>query len=292
MNKVLGINERNHALYRLNSKEAFVLAKDKLATKNLLALHGIPVPQTYLIIRDHVDILELNDLPYSEFVIKPNKGSVGSGILVLKKKDGKFFSPTGKAYDFQEIRKHVKNILDGEYSGDDDTVLVEERIRFTDQLSSLPVLGLPDIRVICIEYKPVMAMVRWPTELSSGKANISIGAYGLAVDMETGRITNVHAKVGKVDGDAVLARCTVPVPDWEYIKNISGEASRLMGLGYSGVDIVLRDDGTVCILEMNGRSGLEIQNVNKLSLRTFLSNVVTKDLIEDRVTIPHKAAWM
>lgn len=286
---VLGINQRNHALYSLNSKEAFLLAKDKFATKNLLAENGIPVPRTYLVIRDHAEIEGLKDLPFDEFVIKPNKGAAGSGILVLSKKEGSFISPTGKIFDFREVRNHVKNILDGEYSQEDDMVLIEERIRFTDTFNNLPVIGLPDIRVICINYQPVMAMVRWPTKLSSGKANISIGALGLAIEMDTGNITNVHAKIGSCDVPAVLAQCKMPVPDWEYLKRISGKASELMGLGFSGVDIVLRDNGTVCILEMNGRPGLEIQNVNKMSLSKFLDYQSNHTVVWPAA---NRAAWV
>jgi len=40
----------------------------------------------------------------------------------------------------------------------------------------LGTFGLPDIRIICFNMVPVIAMLRIPTELSDGKANLHSGA--------------------------------------------------------------------------------------------------------------------
>ena len=46
--------------------------------------------------------------------------------------------------------------------------------------------GVPDIRIIVFLGYPVMAMIRLPTRLSDGKANLHQGAIGVGIDIPTG----------------------------------------------------------------------------------------------------------
>lgn len=53
---------------------------------------------------------------------------------------------------------------------------------------------------------------------------------------------------------------------WEKIKTIASEVAKISGLNVAGVDIVLNVKEQIMVLEVNGRPGLEIQNINERSL--------------------------
>ena len=46
--------------------------------------------------------------------------------------------------------------------------------------------GVPDLRIITLLGFPVMAMVRQPTRMSDGKANLHQGAIGVGIKLATG----------------------------------------------------------------------------------------------------------
>ena len=84
LNKVLGINARNRVYLRANKKHARNIADDKLATKKILIDNSIGTADLLAVIHNTNDIREFDweSLP-STFVIKPNKGFGGQGILVI-----------------------------------------------------------------------------------------------------------------------------------------------------------------------------------------------------------------
>ena len=87
---VLGINARNLRYIRpFNRRRAIRLADNKLKTKILLAGRDIPVPALLGTIRSRADIeaFEWKDMNQS-FVVKPNRGFGGQGILVTKRVKG------------------------------------------------------------------------------------------------------------------------------------------------------------------------------------------------------------
>jgi glutathione synthase/RimK-type ligase-like ATP-grasp enzyme len=81
---VLGVNARSAIYLRVNSKRSRDLADNKLETKQLLIQHGIPVAELLGVIRDPLELRQFDweALPAS-FVIKPNRGFGGDGILVI-----------------------------------------------------------------------------------------------------------------------------------------------------------------------------------------------------------------
>src|SRR3989339_1279151 len=83
---VLGLNSRNH-LYtsRYNSRAGKKIANSKLLTKQILKKAGIRVPKSYAIITgtEELEKFDLMQLP-TDFVIKPNNGLGGQGIVVVE----------------------------------------------------------------------------------------------------------------------------------------------------------------------------------------------------------------
>jgi alpha-L-glutamate ligase-like protein len=265
----LGMNLRNYLILASNSFSSLMLAKDKVATKKLLEEHGILTSKTVMQINSVWDLRLLENLP-EDFVIKPGKGSGGGGILVLKKVEDYFQDPSGEKYTLAKISKHIRNILDGEFSGSDneDVALIEKRLYPSEKIIFERAAGLPDIRIFCVNFKPVMAMMRYATKETKGRANLSAGAIGLGIDIETGTISHIHAKKEKTVltfEDLGIPRDFV-IPKWEEIKKIAIKSSEISGLRVSGIDVILDSDDNVLVLEINGRPGIEIQNVNEKSL--------------------------
>lgn len=265
----LGMNLRNRIIRDFNTLEALHLAKDKSAFKKLLVANGVATPKTYHEIHDLSDTRLVKEFP-AQFVVKPAKGYGGSGIMLLQREGNYFRDPVGRRYRESELRLHIRKILDGDFSGyiDSDTVIIEERIYPSPKLQFRDSLGLPDVRVFCHEFEPVMAMLRYPTFKSRGRSNLSTGAIGMGIDLSTGRITYVHSKKHSAEFKPDYFR--IPegfrLPNWDDIKEVSRICSRLAGLRFSGVDVVLNRLDEVMVLEINGRPGLEIQNVNEDSL--------------------------
>ena len=130
-------------------------------------------------------------------------------------------------------------------------------------ISKIANLGLSDIRVILCNQKIISCMLRVPTKLSDGKANLHQGAIGLSVDVETGITTkcSFKGKELKAHPDTGYDIVGVQVPFWNKIKQIAENSQKAIPLGYIGVDICIDEKLGPMVLEVNGRPGLEIQNV-------------------------------
>src|SRR5690348_11954060 len=77
---VLGINERNVAFVQAsNPRSLYPRVDDKTLTKQICHQYGIPVPETFAIIRRSGDVRRLRELlgGRSEFVVKPASGAAG-----------------------------------------------------------------------------------------------------------------------------------------------------------------------------------------------------------------------
>lgn len=59
-------------------------------------------------------------------------------------------------------------------------------MRYDPLFESISFQGVPDIRTLVFRGIPVMAMIRLPTRLSDGKANLHQGAVGVGIDLVTG----------------------------------------------------------------------------------------------------------
>lgn len=277
---ILGINARNLLYIRpYNPKKAIKLADDKLKTKQFLSAREIPVPKLYSIIKNNeeLDKFDFNALP-SSFVIKPNHGYGGEGIIpIVNHKDGYWITASGKKLSKHEIISHIQDILDGRYSISNvsDYAFMEQFIMSEESIGQYSYEGLPDIRVVVHNLIPVMAMLRLPTKESEGKANLHLGAVGVGIDIAKGETTHVTYKnkiidelpenKGKIKG--------VKIPYWDEILLIASKVQLVTNLGYMAVDICLDKNSGPVLLEINARAGLGVQLANLAPLRRRLERI-------------------
>lgn len=275
---ILGINARN-LLYigRYNSRADKKFADNKIFTKNYLSSRGLGVAKVFSILKDYKELKDFNpkNLPDS-FVIKPNRGFGGEGILVISEKKGnKFVDVNGAEHDWEDLFRHLLSILDGRYaiSGLSDQIIIEERLVAHDFFKNLVEVGLPDVRIIVFNYVPIIAMLRIPTAESHGKANLHLGAVGVGIDIATGKATHAvqHNKfIRKLPNGERIS--DIKLPDWDDILLLAAKAQHVSQIGFLAVDIVLTTSGSK-ILELNARAGLGVQIANQIPLKGRLKKV-------------------
>lgn len=271
---VLGINRRNLELINLlNDRSCFPVADDKVLTKQMAGKFDITTPELYA---NFSFTSELKQLPlllskHEHFVIKPAHGAGGEGVLIIDgRKDQNYLDVQGTVITRQALRDHCAAILYGLYSlgGQDDSVMIEEKVNFDPSFMNVIFENIPDIRVIVLHGVPIMAMLRIPTKESKGKANLHQGAIGVGIDIVTGITTNgVHKnKLIEKHPDSGLSVAGLNIPEWSSILEIAAKCYDFSELGYLGVDIVFdREKGPV-LLEINARPGLAVQIANQCGL--------------------------
>jgi alpha-L-glutamate ligase-like protein len=276
---ILGINARNLLYLRPYNKEKSIkLADNKLKTKAFLSARGIPVPKHYAIISD---LRQIENIKFSKltngFVIKPNQGYGGQGIIpIFKVQKNQFFSSGEKVYTTTELTDHIQEILSGAYSLNNrrDVAFLEQLITSDDSLAKFSYKGLPDIRIIVHNLIPVMAMLRIPTKESGGKANLHQGAIGAGIDLAKGQITHLIYKneiIKEIPGYGPIRGEKIPF--WDQILEMACKCQLATNLGYVGVDIAIDKNQGPMLLEINARAGIGIQLANLKPLRSRLDKI-------------------
>ena len=271
---MLGMNQRNADFILLyNPRKNFPFVDDKRRTKELALAAGIAVPELYAVIEiEHqVDALPEMLAPYEEFVIKPAHGSGGEGILVVRGKvNGRYRKSSGILADEDDLKFHISNILSGMFSlgGLPDCALVEYCVDFDPIFDGVSYQGVPDIRTVVFRGVPVLAMLRLPTRLSDGRANLHQGSVGVGIDLASGITTCgiLHDDTVELHPDTGGAITGLEIPHWDQILSLTARCYDLAGLGYIGVDIVLDRTKGPLMLEINARPGLSIQLANRQGL--------------------------
>lgn len=278
---LVGIGERNADFVLLyNPRKFYPRVDDKLITKNLAIEAGLPVPELYAVVREEHEIEELHAKirDRDQFVVKPAHGSGGDGILVITGRRGdKYRRSNGGFISREEFDHHLSNMLSGLFSlgGQPDHVLVEYCVQFDPVFDNVSYKGVPDIRIIVFLGYPVMAMIRLPTRMSDGKANLHQGAIGVGIDIPTG-ITKRGVwgnEPVKEHPDTEHSIVGLNIPRWDELLLIAARAYELSCLGYVGVDIVLDRNLGPLILELNARPGLAIQIANGNGLAHRLKRI-------------------
>src|SRR6056297_3127030 len=131
--KIIGSNANVFEFRRLNSEQSREYSDSKLLGKKVLRSNDLPVTKVYNIISNYRQLrdFDFSTLPNS-FVLKPNRGTGGGGILVaFSKKNGKWISGNNKKIDEDNLREKILDILDGTYSlyNVPDIAFFEERIK-------------------------------------------------------------------------------------------------------------------------------------------------------------------
>ena len=284
---IVGMNQRNADYIMVhNPRRFYPMVDDKLLTKKLALQAGIAVPDLYGVIEVIHDLKSLGALleNYQDFVIKPAHGSGGRGILVMSKtKQGRYRKSSGQIMTEDDIAHYISNILGGEYSlgGVPDVAMIEYQVKFNLLFESISYQGVPDIRVIVFRGLPVMAMLRLPTRISDGKANLHQGAVGAGIDIGTGVILSAVCRDSLVyeHPDTGNSISGLKIPDWDTILELAAGCADLVGIGYMGVDVVLDRDLGPLVLELNARPGLAIQLANQAGLLSRLRTVEDLDSV-------------
>lgn len=280
---ILGINRRNAEYTRLHNQRRFYpLVDDKLKTKELVLAAGLSAPQLYHVVSAEFEIRYLEEelKPFQDFVVKPARGSGGNGIMVVTGRSKLYYRLSdGELIDQHQLNYHVANVLSGMYSlgGQRDRVIFEYRVLFDPIFEQISYQGVPDIRIIVYLGVPVMAMVRMPTRMSNGKANLHQGAIGAGIDLASGKtIGGVWKNMAIVEHPDTLEPIQgVQIPNWIRLLELAAGCYEMTHLGYVGVDLVLDREKGPLILELNARPGLSIQIANHAGLRPRLEAVET-----------------
>ncbi len=299
---VLGINKRNaDYISKYNPRHRYPLVDDKITSKALAVRHGIPVPELYGVIEIEHQIADLPTLLHDKpsFVIKPARGCGGEGILIIDSRNTQeYICVNGYGYTVAGLSHHVSNILGGMYSlgGRPDMALIEYRVDFDSCFDGVSHRGVPDIRTLVFRGIPVMSMLRLPTRLSRGKANLHQGAVGVGIHM-----THGSTRGGYWQGNPVLYHpdtgnelSGIAIPYWDDILCLNARCHDCTGMGFIGVDIVLDKNRGPLLLEVNARPGLSIQMANRTGLLPriqFIESLANlPNSLEDRMMLAKSLA--
>ena len=104
---------------RWNPRRFYPLVDDKLATKRLCEAQGIPVPRLLAAAHHHFELRRLLDEleRWSSFVLKPARGAMGNGIVVvLGRATAGFVRSGGREMSRDGFVYHAAGIISGLYS--------------------------------------------------------------------------------------------------------------------------------------------------------------------------------
>ncbi len=301
---ILWLNARN-LLYikKFNPRRGIHLADDKYKTKMYLLNRWIPSAKFYAMIWSRKELADFDFacLPSRDFVIKPNKWSKWRWIYVTKlinnslleknpeedicifntlDKHNKYwniFRVNKKTIDQKQLNNYLYDILDGKHSltSFGDKILIEEKLIPWAGFEKFCQHGLADIRVIVFNLIPIAAMVRVPTKISGGKANLAQWWIGFGMEVGTGRIKHMQFK-WQIFSDSFPGEYkdffNKKLSFWEDILLFSSQIQYFVNLGYLALDWVITADWPK-LLEINARAWLEIQKASKVFLKKRLDKL-------------------
>jgi len=106
---LLGMNRRNaEYIMRWNPRSSYPIVDNKVLTRDVAEKFGVPTPQIFLVIQNYGQISGIEKAlgDREEFVLKPARGSGGSGIVLVVDRDEKgFISQSGKIFTREDLPK-------------------------------------------------------------------------------------------------------------------------------------------------------------------------------------------
>lgn len=293
LSHILGLNARNYEyLSEFNTRAAKRIADSKLLTKSALKKLKLSTPRLYKVFRNESDIKSFDFSQLEEsFVVKPNRGLGGKGIIVVEKrgrKKGTWITSERQKVTIEDLKLQIADILEGRFSMNDlpDIAYIEERVRIHPVFTDYAYHGTPDIGILVFNRVPVMAFLRLPTKESGGRANLFQGAIACGIDMGTGMTTYAIQRTDSITHFPTTKKILsgIQIPEWDKVMELAIRAAEAAGLGYMRADIVLqpsikRPGKTIPkVLELNAQPGLKIQLCNKDGLRRRLERVEGLDV--------------
>lgn len=279
--EALGLNRRNQEfLLQLNSPRLVGLVDHKVQTKEVLARHGLPVPETYgrYMRQRELDQLTREVERHAEFALKPARGAGGEGVVVIAGRTrDRLVKASGAQLRLGDLVAHAADIIAGAFSLSQarDEALLEHRLAPEPVLAGYSPGGVPDVRVLVFRGVPVMAMLRLPTHASDGRANLHVGGVGVGLDLATGRAVHAIWRDRSIilHPDTQQPLSAIHVPCWDDILLLAARSYEAIPLGYFGIDVVIDVRLGPVILELNARPGLSIQLANHRGLRRVLDQL-------------------
>jgi alpha-L-glutamate ligase-like protein len=276
-----------------NPRRFYRLVDEKLRTKRIAHNAGVPCPQTYGVVATYGEIgrvLAHVVKRHETFVIKPNRGAAGRGVLVLERaEEHAWRKPSGACLSFNDLRYHITSVLSGLYSLSElpDEALIEQRIFPHPFFENIIWGGTPDVRIVLYQTVPVLAMIRLPTRRSDGRANLHQGAVGLGVGVTTGVTCSAVLRSVPVarHPDTNEPLLGLHVPAWSDVIASARLLARDIPLNYIGVDLMLDAVHGPMMIEANARPGLAIQVANQIGLRPrleFLQHLFDRGVDRDQ----------
>lgn len=279
--EALGLNRRNQELLlQLNSPRLVGLVDHKVQTKEVLARHGLPVPETYgrYVRQRELDQLTREVERRMEFALKPARGAGGEGVVVIAgRMHDRLVKASGAQLRLGDLVAHAADIIAGAFSLSQarDEALLEHRLAPEPVLAGYSPGGVPDVRVLVFRGVPVMAMLRLPTHASDGRANLHVGGVGVGIDLTTGRAVHAICRDRSIilHPDTQQPLSAIQVPCWDDILLLAARSYEAIPLGYFGIDVVIDVRLGPVILELNARPGLSIQLANHRGVRRVIDEL-------------------
>src|SRR5262249_3077797 len=112
---ILGMNRRNAAcILDHNPRTKFPLVDDKMRMHRLCREIGVPTPEVSAEFSTHSMLRRLSAHlgDRCDFVIKPNRGSAGRGVLVVTGRDERGYRRhNGEVLERDDLKQHLSDIL-------------------------------------------------------------------------------------------------------------------------------------------------------------------------------------
>ena len=184
----------------------------------------------------------------------------------------------------QEFRRRLLDILDGKYSMTLgwDKIIIEEKLVAGELFKDFCEYGLADIRVIVFNLVPVATMIRVPTKMSNGKANLAQWWLGFGIEVGSGKITSLLWK-NKIYKNKFPKKFITfhnkKIPYWNDILFLSSKVQYFVNLWYLALDWVITNEWPK-LLEINARAWLEVQKVSDTKLKNILDKIADLKIID------------
>jgi len=184
----------------------------------------------------------------------------------------------GASLSRDDLKFQMASVLSGMYalSHMADRVLIEEVIEDCAAFRAIHGgVGVSDIRVIVLEGRPVMAMLRLPCRASGGRANLHAGGIAAGIDLASGRTVAGLQRGRPIERhpDSRASLVGAAIPHWHAILDYASRMNQAFELGYLGADFVVDARRGSLALEVNARPGLDIQLANRMGIRQAIEDL-------------------